>query len=69
MPADFQSALVAFKKQLILDAWKAAGEDYARTAENLGVHVNSLHRMIRNLGIKPKLREGTGQRAGVSEGT
>ncbi len=54
-PADFQSALMAFKKQLIFDAWKAAGEDYARTAERLGVHVNSLHRMVRNLGIKPRL--------------
>ena len=52
---DFQSALVAFKKRLILDAWNASGEDYARTAERLGIHVNSLHRMVKNLGIKNAL--------------
>ncbi|MEM7582276.1 MAG: sigma 54-interacting transcriptional regulator [Acidobacteriota bacterium] len=52
---DFQSALVAFKKQLILDAWQASGEDYARTAERLGIHLNSLHRMVKNLGIKDAL--------------
>ncbi|MEM8934448.1 MAG: hypothetical protein AAGE94_24855, partial [Acidobacteriota bacterium] len=52
---DFQSALVAFKKRLILDAWRAAGEDYARTAERLGIHTNSLHRMVKNLGIKSAL--------------
>ncbi len=54
-PADFQSALVAFKKRLILDAWRLAGADYAATAERLGIHVNSLHRMIRNLGLKEQL--------------
>jgi len=53
--SDFQSALVAFKKQLILDAWQAAGADYARTAERLGIHLNSLHRMVKNLGIKSAL--------------
>ena len=52
---DFQGALVAFKKQLILDAWNAAGEDYGRTAERLGVHVNSLHRMVKNLDLKDAL--------------
>ena len=52
---DFQSALVTFKKQLILDAWTASGEDYSRTAERLGIHVNSLHRMVKNLGSKESL--------------
>ncbi len=54
-PADFQSALVAFKKQLILDAWRLSDADYGRTAERLGVHVNSLHRMLRNLSLKDQL--------------
>ncbi len=53
--ADFQSALVAYKKRLILDAWRLAGGDYAATAERLGVHVNSLHRMIRNLDLKDRV--------------
>ena len=55
-PGDFQSALVAFKKRLILDAWRLSDADYGRTAERLGVHVNSLHRMIRNLGLKDRLQ-------------
>ena len=54
-PSDFQAALVSFKKLLIFDAWRAAGQDYARAAERLGVHVNSLHRMVKNLGIKDAL--------------
>ena len=51
----YQDALVAFKKQLILDAWHVCGEDYARTAKRLEVHVNSLHRMVKTLGLKASL--------------
>ena len=54
-PRGFQDALVAFKKQLILDAWAESGEDYARTAERLEVHTNSLHRMVKSLGLKAAL--------------
>ncbi len=54
-PSDFQAGLLAAKKKLVLEAWEKAGGDYAATAELLGVHVNSLHRMIRNLGLKPQL--------------
>ncbi len=54
-PSGFQAALTAFKKELIFDAWQRSGDDYAATAERLGIHVNSLHRMIRNLGIKDQL--------------
>ena len=58
-PRDFQAALVDFKKNLILEAWKQSGEDYAQTAERLGIHVNSLHRMVRTLGLKGDLgRDG-----------
>ena len=52
---DFQVALAAFKRQLVLDAWRESGEDYARTAERLGIHVNSLHRIVRDLGLKAAL--------------
>ena len=55
LPSGFQAALVDFKKGLILKAWRQAGGDYAATADLLGVHVNSLHRMIRQLGIKDEL--------------
>ena len=57
---DFQGALAAYKKLLILDAWRESGHDYAGTAERLGVHVNSLHRMIRSLGLKEELRKPNG---------
>ncbi len=53
--SDFMGAVTAAKKRLILDAYRKAGGDYAATAERLGVHVNSLHRMVRNLGLKPQL--------------
>lgn len=52
---DLQRAMVTFKKQLILDAWRAGGADYARAAEHLAIHVNSLHRMVKTLGLKPLL--------------
>ncbi len=51
----FLDSLNAYKKQLILDAFAAAGQDYKAAADQLGVHVNSLHRMIRNLGLKDEL--------------
>jgi len=55
VPGEFQAALVEQKKKLILDAWQRAGGDYAGAAALLGVHVNSLHRMISRLGIKDRL--------------
>ncbi len=57
VPSEFQAALVEFKRKLILDAYRAAGGDYGVTADRLGIHVNSLHRMIRRLGIKDQLDE------------
>jgi Nif-specific regulatory protein len=52
---NFQSRLMAFKKQLILDAWHTSGEDYARTAKTLEIHVNSLHRLVKSLALKNDL--------------
>ena len=50
-PAYYQS-LVSAKKELVRSALEQAGGDYTRAAESLGVHVNSLHRMIRVLGLR-----------------
>ena len=50
-PAYYQS-LTSARKELVRAALEQAGGDYARAAQLLGVHVNSLHRMIRVLGIK-----------------
>lgn len=57
---DFQRAVARFKKELVIDAYRQAGEDYSGAAEILGVHVNSLHRMISRLGIKDQLRHPDG---------
>ena len=54
-PSDFHAALLSFKKRLVLDAYKKAGGDYGAAADLLGVHVNSLHRMIRTLGLRDQL--------------
>ncbi len=51
----YHLTLTATKKALIRDAFARAGGDYGGAAEILGVHVNSLHRLIRNLGLKPEL--------------
>jgi Nif-specific regulatory protein len=40
------------KKELVRSALDQADGDYGRAAQLLGVHVNSLHRMIRVLGLK-----------------
>jgi Nif-specific regulatory protein len=54
-PSGFQTALVEYKAKLVLHAWRKAGGDYGAAADVLGIHVNSLHRMISRLGIKNRL--------------
>ncbi|MEE8523347.1 MAG: sigma 54-interacting transcriptional regulator [Thermoanaerobaculia bacterium] len=54
-PSEFQAAVTETKRKLILRAWRRAAGDYAAAAALLGVHVNSLHRMIRRLGLKGQL--------------
>ncbi len=43
------------KRQAIVDAWRLAGGDYKLAATTLGVHPNSLLRMIRNLNLRAEL--------------
>jgi transcriptional regulator with PAS, ATPase and Fis domain len=50
-PPYFQS-LIGAKREVVRSALEQAGGDYVRAAQLLGVHVNSLHRMIRVLGLK-----------------
>jgi transcriptional regulator with GAF, ATPase, and Fis domain len=50
-PPYFQS-LTGAKKAVVQSALDQAEGDYTRAAQLLGVHVNSLHRMIRVLGLK-----------------
>ena len=53
--SDYQTALLETKKRLIREAFEKGGDDYATAARILGIHVNSLHRLIRHLGIKEEL--------------
>ncbi len=43
------------KRRIILDAIERAGGDFGVAAESLGVHLNNLYRLIRNLDLKPAL--------------
>ena len=49
---NYYREIVDFKKQLILHALRQADSNYVQAAQILGLHPNSLLRLIRNLGIK-----------------
>src|SRR5581483_5626012 len=53
----FHDALRETKKQLILNAFEQASGNYTDAARLLGLHPNYLHRLIRNLNMKPQLRQ------------
>lgn len=48
------------KREMILKAFENAGGSYTETAKLLGLHPNYLHRLIRNLKLKPELKKRTG---------
>ena len=64
--AKYHNQVREVKKQLILNAMQESKGNYTHAAQILGVHVNYLHRLIRNLDIKeavrssPDLRPGSG---------
>jgi Nif-specific regulatory protein len=51
----FQTQVAATKRQSILRAWEQANGDYKAAAAQLGMHPNSLLRLIRNLGLRDLL--------------
>ncbi len=53
--ARYHSQVKELKKQLILDALEETKRNYTEAANVLGVHVNYLHRLIRNLDLKDTL--------------
>jgi Nif-specific regulatory protein len=57
----FHDALREAKKQLILNAFEAAQGNYTEAARILGLHPNYLHRLIRNLNMKPMLRQAAAE--------
>jgi Nif-specific regulatory protein len=57
----FHDALRESKKQLILNAFERAQGSYTEAARLLGLHPNYLHRLIRNLNMKPQLRQAAAE--------
>jgi transcriptional regulator with GAF, ATPase, and Fis domain len=53
----FHDAVRESKKHIILKALDQTGGDYSQSAKLLGLHVNNLHRLIRNLDLKPRVKK------------
>ncbi len=51
----YHQAINELKKELIIRAVTDANGNYTEAAKRLGLHPNHLHRIIRNMGIKPAL--------------
>jgi Nif-specific regulatory protein len=51
----YHHALKEMKKQLILRSMAEAKGNYTEAARQLGIHVNYLHRLIRNLNLREKV--------------
>ena len=56
-PSDYQGAVIAAKKQLILKTLEQAGGNHNDAAKLLGIHPNNLHRLIRNLGVRSSFKK------------
>ena len=64
LPADakptlFHDVVNQTKRQVILKAFEGSAGNYTETAKLLGLHPNYLHRLIRNLDLKPELKKRT----------
>jgi Nif-specific regulatory protein len=55
--AKYHEAVAEAKKQLILKAVEQAGGNYTEAAKLLGVHPNYLHRLIRNMNLRPEIKK------------
>ena len=53
--APYHEAVLRLKEELVLGAIEQAGGNVTRAAELLGIHPNYLHRLLRNLGLRPRL--------------
>ncbi len=56
-PARYHAAVREAKRQLIASAFEQAGGSCKEAAELLGLHPNYLHRLVRNLNLRPVLRK------------
>jgi len=53
----FHGAVRDNKKELVLRAFKEGNGSFVETARLLGIHPNSLHRLVRSLNLRPALKE------------
>jgi Nif-specific regulatory protein len=60
VPAKYHEAIRDLKKQMILSALDQAGGSMTEAAKLLGLHANYLHRLMRNLELRPKMKKQTG---------
>ena len=58
--AKYHDSIRDLKKRMILSALEQASGNMTEAAKVLGVHANYLHRLMRNLQLRPKLRKQTG---------
>jgi Nif-specific regulatory protein len=56
VPGAYQASVGDAKRDSILRAWAESGGDYKAAAKRLGLHPNSLLRLIRNLGLRDILK-------------
>jgi transcriptional regulator with GAF, ATPase, and Fis domain len=63
--AKYHNEVKELKKQLILNALQETKGNYTEAAQLLGVHVNYLHRLIRNLDLKEALRSSPSPHSGT----
>ncbi len=56
---NYHEELTRLKKELILSAIERAGGSFTEAAKILGVHPNYLHRLIRNLELRPLVTKDT----------
>jgi transcriptional regulator with GAF, ATPase, and Fis domain len=59
-PPKYHEAIRNLKKQMILSAVEQAGGSVTEAAKLLGVHANYLHRLMRNLELRSRMKKLTG---------
>jgi Nif-specific regulatory protein len=52
LPGAYQTILGETRRDCIIRAWRASGGDHNQTAQALGMHPNSLRRLIRLMGLR-----------------
>ncbi|MCA1612577.1 MAG: sigma 54-interacting transcriptional regulator [Acidobacteria bacterium] len=55
--AKFHEAVNEAKRRIVLDAIERAGGNFTEAGKLLGIHPNNLHRLVRNLDLKPDLKK------------